>query len=51
MTSRRPASSAEAAAARAGEASLARALVSERIQRKPAAEAAARRLLDANAPR
>ena len=39
-----------AAAGRAGEASLARALVTERAQRKPSAEAAARQLLDANAP-
>ena len=38
-----------AAAARAGEASLARALVTERALRKPSAEAAARRLVDANA--
>ena len=39
-----------AAAARAGEASLARALVTERALRKPSAEAAARQLLDVNAP-
>ena len=37
-----------AAAARAGQARLARALVAERTARKPAAEAAARQLLDAN---
>jgi len=37
-----------AAAARAGQARLARALVAERASRKPTAEAAARQLLDTN---